>query len=255
MSFSVVIPARYQSKRLPGKPLLDIAGKPMIQHVYERALESGAEEVLIATDDDRIKKAAENFGATVCMTNIDHKSGTERLAEVVTALEFDDDDIVVNVQGDEPLISPKAIYQVAMDLKEHELVKVSTICKPIVDINVLTDPSKVKVVLNKRGFALYFSRAPIPWERETFPPSDDMKVGDHHFRHIGLYAYRARFLREYAEMDPCYLERMEDLEQLRVLWHGCRIHAVVSNETIPHGVDTEEDLERVRAAFDKKVKI
>lgn len=247
MTFSVVIPARYESSRIPGKALVDIAGKPMLQHVYERALESGAETVIIATDDERVQEAAEGFGAVVCMTGSEHTSGTERISEVVSTMEFEDDDIVVNVQGDEPLIPPEVIHQVATDLTGHENIKMCTLCQPIKNSSELLDPDVVKVVLNRRGFALYFSRAPIPWERDRFPLEANVDINDnYHYRHIGIYAYRAKFLQEYMDWEPCYLEQMESLEQLRILWHGGRIHAIVAQEKIPPSVDTARDLEFVR---------
>lgn len=251
MSFQVVIPVRYDSKRLPGKALLEIAKKPMLQHVYERALQSGAESVVIATDDEKIKKVAEDFGATVCMTSSEHQSGTERIAEAVVALGYDEDEIVVNVQCDQPIIPPVVIHQVAMNLMQHDNIKVATLCEPITQIEDVLNPNIVKVVLNHRNFALYFSRAPIPWERGQFPP----KVGDtlrgEHFRHIGLYAFRVGFLQEYLSWERCALEDMESLEQLRVLWNGGRIHVGLAKEGVPVGVDTQEDLDKVRSLIEK----
>ncbi len=252
MEFRVIIPARYASTRLPGKALVDIAGKPMVQHVYEKAMESGAEQVSIATDDKRIADVAESFGAQVCITTPEHQSGTERLAEAVAALECDEDEIVVNVQGDEPLISPGAIRQVAEDLAEHDNVKVASMCEAIVDVEELFDPNVVKVVLNRRNYAMYFSRAPVPWERATFHDKENIKLESNHFRHIGLYAYRVNFLWDYLEWAACSLETMESLEQLRILWNGGRIHMCISKVKFPPGVDTEEDLERVRALIQKK---
>ena len=253
MEFHVIIPARYDSTRLPGKVLLDIGGKPMIQHVYERALDSGAEEVIIATDDKRISAAAESFGAHVCMTSSDHQSGTERLSEAAVALGLEDEEIVVCVQGDEPLIPPQVIRQVAEDLDEHDNVKVSTVCEAITHVNDLFDPNTTKVVMNRRNYAMYFSRAPIPWERDAFadPDKKNITLSGSHFRHIGLYAYRVGFLQEYMEWGPCSPEELEVLEQLRILWHGGRIHVVVSKTTIPSGVDTEEDLKRARELVKK----
>jgi 3-deoxy-manno-octulosonate cytidylyltransferase (CMP-KDO synthetase) len=248
MEFRVIIPARYESSRLPGKMLADIAGKPMIQHVYERALASGAESVVIATDDDRIREAAESFGAPVCMTSPDHISGTDRIAEAVVTLDYLEEEIIVNVQGDEPLIPPEVIRQVAEDLNRFENARVATLYEPIKTIEELFDTNKVKVVLNKRGYALYFSRAPIAWAREalTIPPAKNQALKTSHFRHIGLYAFRAGFLQEYTQWEISPLEEMEKLEQLRVLWNGGRVHLTEAQKTVPGDVNTEEDLEIVR---------
>lgn len=247
MEFRVLIPARYDSERLPGKPLLDIAGKPMIQHVYERAVESGADSVVIATDDNRIAEAAEKFGAPVCMTDSEHKTGTDRIAEVCSALDYDEDEIVVCVQSDEPLIPPEAIRQLAADLEEHDNVKCASICEPVESADELFDPNVVKVVLNHRNYAIYFSRAPIPWERGIFDKKDLENINfESHFRHVGLYAYRVGFLTDYVDWSDAPIENTERLEQLRILWHGGRIHMVVSKKRMPIGVDTEEYLKRVR---------
>jgi 3-deoxy-manno-octulosonate cytidylyltransferase (CMP-KDO synthetase) len=255
MEFRVIIPVRYDSKRLPGKALLDLAGKPIMQHVYERAVKSGAESVVIATDNEQIRKVAEDFGAMVCMTSPAHRSGTERLSEAIVALGCDEDEIIVNVQGDEPLIPPTAIRQVAQDLMYHDNIKVATLCEPIQNVEDLFDRNVVKVVMNRRGYALYFSRAPIPWNRDQFPLKNVKgKLQGDYFRHIGLYAYRAGFLHEYLKLEVCPLEQLESLEQLRVLWHGGRIHVAISKEKISPGVDTEEDLKKVRALFVKSKK-
>jgi 3-deoxy-manno-octulosonate cytidylyltransferase (CMP-KDO synthetase) len=253
MDFRVIIPVRYNSLRLPGKALLDIGGKPMIQHVYDKALASGAESVVIATDDERIKQAAEKFGATVCMTSTEHQSGSERIAEAIVALGYQNDDIVVNVQGDEPLIPPTIIKQVAQDLIDHDNIKVATLCEPIKNSEDLFNPDIVKVTINRRGYALYFSRAPIPWIRDQFPLQEKQNLStSEHFRHIGIYAYRAGFLQEYVAWESCPLEEMERLEQLRVLWHGGRIHVSIAKEKSPLGVDTEADLEKIRKLISKK---
>lgn len=250
MDFRVIIPARYASTRLPGKMLLDIAGKPMIQHVYERSLQSGAESVVIATDDERIQKAAEGFGATVVMTDPGHISGTERVAEAVQALECEDDEIIINVQGDEALVPPESIAEVAADLAAHENVKCASICSKIIDPADLFNPSVVKVVLSKRGFAMYFSRAPIPFDREHFDMTTQTAVvSDHHYRHAGLYAYRAGFLNQIIEWENCPCESLESLEQLRILWNGGRMHMRVTQQDIPGGVDTQEDLDAVCAVY------
>jgi 3-deoxy-manno-octulosonate cytidylyltransferase (CMP-KDO synthetase) len=254
MEFRVVIPVRYASTRFPGKALVDIAGKPMIQHVYERAVESGAESVVIATDDERICKVAEEFGATVCMTSPDHKTGTERLAEAVVALGYLEEEIIVNLQGDEPLVPAVVVRQVAEDLEKFTNSKVATLYETVKTIDELFDPNNVKVVMNKRGYALYFSRAPIAWDRENFqiPPSKKQHLQSEHFRHVGIYAYRVGFLQEYMEWGPSPLEEMECLEQLRVLWNGGRVQLTETKESVPADVNTEKDLDLVRALIEKK---
>ncbi len=248
MEFKVVIPARYASSRLPGKLLMDIGGKPMIQHVYERAVESGAESVVIAADDTRIREVAEGFGAPVCMTSPDHISGTERLAEAVVALGYMEDDIIVNLQGDEPLIPSVVVRQVAEDLVKYENAKVATLYEPIKTIEELFNPNNVKVVMNKRGYALYFSRAPLPWDRAQFrlPPEENQKLHTEHFRHVGVYAYRVGVLQEYMEWGPSPIEEIEHLEQLRVLWNGGRVHLTPAKAAVPQDVNTAEDLDIVR---------
>lgn len=254
MEFRVVIPARHNSGRLPGKPLLDINGKPMIQHVYERAVASGAMSVVIATDDERIQEAAEAFGAQVCMTSSDHTSGTERLAEAVVALGYLEDEVIVNLQGDEPLIPSTLISQVAEDLVKFENAKVATLYEPIETMEELFNPHNVKVAMSKRGYALYFSRAPIAWDRDNFqiPPDFNQPLKTQHFRHIGLYAFHVGFLEEYMEWDNSELEKMEQLEQLRVLWNGGRVHLTKAVEKMPADVNTEEDLEHVRKILARK---
>ena len=217
MSFKIVIPARYASSRLPGKPLLDIAGKPMIQHVYERAKESKASHVIIATDDDRIEQVAAAFGADVCMTRIDHISGTDRLAEVAAKRAFADNDIIINVQGDEPCLPASLINQVADDLVQHPDADMATLFSQIDHEKHIFDPNAVKVIMDKLGYALYFSRAPIPWMRDHFDQQSTLPPELPHYRHIGLYGYRASFLKHYAELESCVLEREESLEQLRAL--------------------------------------
>lgn len=251
MGFSVVIPARYASTRFPGKPLADIAGKPMIQHVYERALLSEAERVIVATDDQRIADVAKSFGAEVCMTRADHPSGTDRLQEVVHKLGFYADDIVVNVQGDEPLIPPRVINQVAHNLKAESEAGIATLSEPITDIESLLNPNVVKVVSDTRGMALYFSRAPIPWPRDAFAKDPTaMPSGYRWQRHIGIYAYRVKMLNEFVRWEPAPIEEAECLEQLRAMWNGAKIHVDVADELPPAGVDTPEDLERLRALFE-----
>lgn len=247
MSFYVVIPARYASSRLPAKPLKEIAGKPMIQHVYERACESRAVEVIIATDDERIEQAVRAFGASVCMTSADHQSGTDRLQEVVAQRQLPDDAIVVNVQGDEPLIPAAVINQVADNLAGDSKASVSTLCEPIETRADFINPNIVKVVMDLSGRALYFSRAPIPWPRDTFAlPSGDLPEQFPARRHIGIYAYRVGLLHRFVTWPQAPLEQFESLEQLRVLWQGETIHVAEACASVPGGVDTEADLERVR---------
>jgi 3-deoxy-manno-octulosonate cytidylyltransferase (CMP-KDO synthetase) len=244
--FRVAIPARYASTRLPGKPLREIAGRPMIEHVYSRALASGAQEVMIATDDPRIQEVAEGFGATVCMTATTHLSGTDRLAEVATRRGWSDQDIIVNLQGDEPLMPPALIRQVAVGLDTHPAAGISTVCSRIQTAHQIFDPHVVKVVRDEQGYALYFSRAPIPYHRDEFSKSrDKIPAGADYFRHIGLYAYRAGVLRRYPQLPACMLEQIESLEQLRALWNGIRIQVLETAEAPPVGVDTEQDLTRV----------
>lgn len=249
--FSVIIPARYGSSRLPGKPLLDLGGKSVLQRVYEQASRSDAREVIIATDDERIQKVASEFADQVIMTSSEHESGTDRLQEVVKKIALADDSIVVNVQGDEPLIPPSVINQVALNLAEAE-ASIATLCEPVVDEETAFDPNAVKVVYDKQGIALYFSRAPIPWSRENFSAGggalpEQMKL----YRHIGIYAYRVSFLHSFVAWGPCPLEQTECLEQLRAMWHGHRIHVAQAAETPPAGIDTQADLERVRALIAK----
>lgn len=250
MSFIAIIPARFGSSRLPGKPLADINGKPMVVHVMERALESGAKRVIVATDHPDVAKAVEAAGGEVCLTRPDHESGTERLAEVIELYQFADDEIIVNVQGDEPLIPPVIIRQVADNLAKSE-AGMATLAVPIETAEEAFNPNAVKVVRDARGYALYFSRATIPWERERFAVSKET-VGDTFLRHIGIYAYRAGFIRQYVKWEPSQLEHIELLEQLRVLWYGEKIHVDVAKAIPSVGVDTAEDLERVRAILGHK---
>lgn len=247
MSFHVIIPARYQSARFPGKVLTPIGKKTMLEHVFDRAQESGADSIVIATDDERIKAAAEAFGATVCLTSESPVSGTERIAEAITLLEYEENDVIVGLQADEPFLPSKVIKQLAEDLEEHDNVKVASVCQIITDPKELFNPNVTKVVLNHRKYAMYFTRAPIPWERDNFSFEKlPKKLQGTHYRHIGLYAYRASFLPDFVEMEPCESEELELLEQQRILWHGGRIHMLVTKENIPPGVDTKDDLERVR---------
>ena len=248
MKFTVIIPARYASTRLPAKPLADIAGKPMIQHVYERATQSAASRVVIATDNTEIETAARNFGAEVVMTALHHESGTDRLHEVVERLGYAEDDIVVNVQGDEPLIPPAVIDQVAALIAAHETASVATLCERIVDAALLTDPNVVKVVFDHFARALYFSRAPIPWSRDTFAwgQSAALPPTAQYYRHIGIYAYRVSLLQQFVTWPVSALERTEKLEQLRAMENGAEIRIAQACVAIPAGVDTAADLERVR---------
>ncbi|AOY87428.1 3-deoxy-manno-octulosonate cytidylyltransferase [Marinobacter salinus] len=253
MSFTVVIPARYASSRLPGKPLADIAGKPMVQHVYERAMESRANRVVVATDDDRIYSVCEEFGAEVVMTSPNHATGTDRLEEVARKLDFEQEHRVVNVQGDEPLIPPALINQVADNLNLYPDAAIATLCERIHDVDHVFNPNVVKVVFDHRGMAHYFSRAPIPWARDLWqkgsPLTDvDASLPDAvgYFRHIGVYGYRASVLGQFVQWAPAPTEKVESLEQLRALYHGAVIHVDIAAENPPAGVDTLADLERIR---------
>lgn len=251
MKFKVVVPARYASTRLPAKPLLDLGGKPMVARVAERAVLSGAEEVWVATDHAEVQAAAERCGLSVLLTRADHPSGTDRLAEVVELRGWDDDTIIVNVQGDEPLIDPALIAQTARQLADSG-ADIATVAHPISDAADFFNPNIVKVVCTAAGDALYFSRAPIPYARDHFAREaggETLPEGMPAYRHVGLYAYRARFLRAYARLAPSPLERFEALEQLRALWHGFRISVAISDHLPPAGVDTPEDAERMRKWF------
>ena len=237
MRFQVIIPARYASTRFPGKALADIGGKPMVVHVCERAAKSGAAAVHVATDDERIAAAVRAHGHQAIITRADHASGTDRLAEAARKLRLKDSSIVVNVQGDEPLIAPRLIAQVARILERKPRASVSTACHAIHDAASLANPNVVKVVFDAEGYALYFSRAQIPHPREP---------GATCYRHAGIYGYRVSFLKKYSRLKASPLEKAEALEQLRVLWHGHRIAVAVSETEIPPGVDTPQDLEAVR---------
>jgi 3-deoxy-manno-octulosonate cytidylyltransferase (CMP-KDO synthetase) len=251
MSFLVVIPARYASTRLPAKPLAMIAGKPMIQHVWERARTSAAERVVIATDNEEIADVCRGFDAECLMTRKDHASGTDRLAEVVDELELRDTQIVVNVQGDEPLIPPAVINQVADNLAANTVASIATLCELIDSCETLLDPNAVKVVFDAAGMALYFSRATIPWPRDHDWSQPGMPAG-HWYRHLGLYAYRAGFLRRYTGWEAAPLETLESLEQLRALYQGERIHIEDACEPVPGGIDTPDDLARLRRRLDQE---
>jgi 3-deoxy-manno-octulosonate cytidylyltransferase (CMP-KDO synthetase) len=252
LSFHVVVPARYASTRLPGKPLADIAGKPMIVRVVEAALKSSAADVCVATDDDRVRAAVEAHGHRAVMTRADHASGTDRIAEVVDALAWPDDAVVVNVQGDEPLIEAALIDAVAESLKVSRdgTPVMSTAAHPLTSAADFFNPNVVKVVCDATGRALYFSRAPVPWARDAFTANrDQLPAGLGALRHIGIYGYRAAFLRQYGKLAPSPLEGIEALEQLRVLWHGYSIRVAVFDHPPQPGVDTPEDLARVQKLF------
>jgi len=242
VSYRVVIPARYASTRLPGKPPLDIAGQPMIQHTWLRARESGAAQVVIATDDQRIADVARGFGAAVCMTSNAHESGTDRIAEVARQMDWAEQDIVVNLQGDEPLMPPTLLDQVAGALGQCPDAAMSTLAVQLDDKQVF-DSNAVKVVCDRDGMALYFSRAPIPWKRGRFESGSEDAQGM--LRHLGIYAYRVGFLHRYVTWPPAPVEQQESLEQLRVLWNGERIVVDVAAQAPPPGVDSEEDYQRL----------
>ncbi|GAA5105271.1 3-deoxy-manno-octulosonate cytidylyltransferase [Orbus sasakiae] len=249
MNYTVIIPARYASTRLPAKPLADIAGKPMIVRVLEQAKKSKATRVIVATDNQRVFDVVKSFGGEVVLTSEKHNSGTERLAEVINLCQFSDDEVIVNVQGDEPLIPPVIIDQVADNLVKYK-TGMATLAVPITDVEEAFNTGAVKVVTDKDGYALYFSRSTIPWERDRFALSKT-SIGDFYLRHIGIYAYRAGFIRQYIRWQPSSLEKIEMLEQLRVLWYGEKIHVAVALETPAIGVDTQEDLDKVRAIYAK----
>jgi 3-deoxy-manno-octulosonate cytidylyltransferase (CMP-KDO synthetase) len=251
VSFKVVIPSRYASQRLPAKALRLIAGKPLVVHVWERAMESGADEVVVATDDDRIVDAVRSAGANAILTSPDHVSGTDRLAEVVRTLGWPDDAIVVNLQGDEPLVPPHALGALASALAARTRAGIATMATPICEAEELFSPSVVKVVLDREGYALYFSRAPIPWARDAFAGGARvLPEGTLYLRHLGMYAYRAQTLRMISDAPQEPIERAESLEQLRALAIGVAIHVSILDPAPPPGVDTEEDLERVRGILE-----
>jgi 3-deoxy-manno-octulosonate cytidylyltransferase (CMP-KDO synthetase) len=270
--FHVVIPARHASTRLPGKPLLLIAGKPMVVRVAERAAQSGAQQIWIATDHHAIANVVHEHGFKACLTKDSHASGTDRIAEVVEQRDWPDDTIVVNVQGDEPLIPPALIRAVAEHLHSHPECAIATACHVIHDEASMRNPNIVKTVLDKNGNALYFSRAPIPYPRDAFrvlpssegrddcpsSPRGEVRRGELPvdlpvLRHIGIYAYRASFLRAYSRLAPCALEHFEALEQLRALYHGYKIGVVIAEQAPPGGVDTEQDLHATRQLFEAQI--
>jgi len=259
MRFNVVIPARQASTRLPGKRLLGLGGKPMIQHVYERASQSGAERVIIATDHQSIVDAAKSFTNEVLLTSPEHGSGTERIAEVVDRLGFEDSSIIVNVQGDEPLIDPQLIRSVAENLAANANASIATVATPITHSADFENPNIVKVVLDKDSFALYFSRAPIPWPRDIYMEKEFKGLKDSDLvssvvsfhRHVGMYAYTAKYIKTYVTLPPSPLEKIESLEQLRALFNGYRISVLVVEKSEGIGVDTREDYDKVKDIIER----
>ena len=246
MKFSVIIPARYASTRFPGKPLADVAGTPMIVRVAAQARKSGAAEVIVATDHAEIASVSRAAGYDVVMTRSDHATGTDRLAEVVAKRKYGRNSIIVNVQGDEPLIAPALIRAVAKNLAAKRGASIATACHPLSDASELANPNIVKVVIDRSGYALYFSRAPIPYARDAFTEGiRDFPKGLPAYRHLGIYAYRASFLREFKRLKPVALERFEALEQLRALANGLRIGVAITRKAPHPGIDTPADLERV----------
>ncbi len=247
MSYTIVIPARYASTRLPGKPLLDIAGKPMLQHVYLLAQQTQANNIWIACDDKKVQHVAKQFSDNVMMTSVTHRSGTERLFEVINRLQLDDNEIVVNVQGDEPCLPPALIDKVAYNLQQHSKASVSTLCCALREQNDIFNPNIVKVVRDQQQYALYFSRAAVPWYREGFDKNSmQFPVAEVYFRHIGLYAYKAGLIRAYKDWSETTLEHIEKLEQLRILYYGHKIYVDNTHLDPGQGVDTEEDLYKAR---------
>ena len=250
MSFIVVIPARYASTRFPGKPLIDLNGKPMVVRVAERASLSSAKQVLVATDDARIAAACDEHGVAHVMTRNDHPTGTDRLSEVAASLNLPDDAVVVNVQGDEPLIPSNVIDRVAAVLEANPNAAIATLCHPIHEVADVINPNVVKCVISEVGEAMYFSRAPIPFARDAWRDGvDSVPDGLPMYRHIGLYAYRAGFLRRFPKLSIPALEAYEALEQLRALAHGFRIAVAVVQQALPSGIDTPEDYERLKANY------
>ena len=246
MSFRIVIPARYASTRLPGKPLVDICGKPMIERVIDQAKKSNAEEVIVATDSSKIADAISSLDVRVCITRENHQSGTERLSEVIEQLGFSDDQILINLQGDEPMMPPVCLNQVADALGQDNDLKMATLCTPLSDIDELFDPHSVKVVRDINQYALYFTRAAVPWSRNNFSSTPRKLPQEQQYqRHIGLYGYRAGFIRQYLQWPSSDIEKTESLEQLRVLYYGEKIKVITAETPPGPGVDTSDDLKRV----------
>jgi len=254
VDFHVVIPARHASTRLPGKPLLPIAGKPMVVRVAEQAAQSGAQQIWVATDHHAIANVVHEHGFKACLTRDTHASGTDRIAEVAQQHDWPDDTIVVNVQGDEPLMPPGLIRAVAEHLHDHPECAIATACHALHDEASLRNPNIVKAVLDKDGNALYFSRAPIPWPRDAFAQQQPLPADLPVLRHIGIYAYRVSFLRAYGQLAPAAIEQFEALEQLRALYHGYKIGVFIAEQAPPGGVDTEQDLHAARQIFAATIK-
>ena len=248
-NFKIVIPARYASSRFPAKPLADLCGKPLLQHVYECACKTNADTVVIATDDDRIATVSESFGATVCMTSANHESGTDRIVEVAKKMSWADDVVVVNLQGDEPLTPKSILSQVADNLHQNTDAVCATLSAAITERSDISNPNVVKVVSDVNGNALYFSRASVPYDRDEILTDEDLSE---HQRHIGIYAYRVGFLKEYSQLPVSRIEKIEALEQLRILWNGKKIHVAEAVELPGHGVDTPEDLEQVKKIIESR---
>lgn len=247
-AFKIVIPARYDSSRLPGKPLLPLAGQPMIAHVCRQALAAGADQVIVATDEERIAAAVADLAVEVLLTDPGHGSGTERICEVAELCGWDNDAIVVNWQGDEPLLPPPLVRQLAAALAQHPDAVVATLAAPMAESEVM-NPHAVKVVMDQANYALYFSRAPIPWDRRGFAMQPPAIQAQHYHRHIGVYAYRAGVLKRYVSWPPSPLEKLESLEQLRLLWHGEKIYVLIVDRAPEAGIDTPADLARVAAVL------
>ena len=251
-TYHIVIPARFASERLPGKVLLDLDGQPMLQHVWQRAMESSAESVVIATDDERIAEVAESFGATAVLTSANHQSGSDRIAECAAHLGWPDDYLVVNLQGDEPLMPPACLDQLAWLLDERMDCEVASLYWPISDAEEVGNPNAVKVVVDADGTALFFSRSPIPYPRGYADIEEAILQGVEWKRHLGLYAYRLKALRQYTNAEPTPLEKVERLEQLRIMEQGGRIAMAQASQFIQAGIDTAEDLERAREIIKSK---
>ena len=249
-SFKVVIPARYGSQRLPGKPLLKIANKEMILHVCEKASLAGADEVVVATDNERILKCVKAAGFNAVMTLESHSSGTERITEAANKLAWSDEVVIVNCQGDEPLVPSELITKAATSLMQQDRAQVASLCVPMLDLDEILNPNAVKVVRDAQDYALYFSRAPIPWDRDSFPENTS-SVQVSHLRHIGIYSYTVGFLRRYISWPPCSLEKIESLEQLRILNQGEKILVRSVDKSPEAGVDTQQDLDRVNALLSR----
>lgn len=248
MSFIVIIPARFGSSRFPGKPLVDINGKPMVVRVMEKAIASGADRVIVATDHLKVLETVKNAGGEACMTRDDHQSGTERLAEVITFFNIKNREIVINMQGDEPFISPDLVSQVAENLSKSKAV-IATLATPIVEEADVNDPHIVKVIIDAYSYAIYFSRATIPWSSDSFFYNSKYTTRNKFLRHIGIYAYHAEFILRYTALPPSPIEKIESLEQLRALWYGEKIHVALASKVPGIGIDTPEQFEKIRTLY------